>query len=351
MKLLYISSWHTTQEFDDLTLLTELGYDWFSTGYYVEPKEPLSYRGIQFRKALNKEIDLDLYYQFKKINTSLNYYNPPNLSRDFISKFDIIFCNYSSPYPEVIKNLIPCINKNTPILYRTYGHQTPQLENNLKEFKRTHNLYLIRNSPSEKCIENYAGEDLIFRGYVDENIYNQWTGFLPNILTFANDFNVRLPHENYECYRQYLSYIYNEFPCLLCGSGNERVTKKTGVTWEEQLAFFKSFRLYFSLNSPPANFPYSFIEALMTGIPVVSIGPKLGNVPGKNNFEVPNIITNETNGFYSDNIVELKHYMSSLLKDYNLSQEVGKKGRETALKFFSKKMALSTLDTFLKGIK
>ena len=42
LKVLYLSYMHPTLEYEDCLIFEELGFDWFSTGVYMLPRERLS---------------------------------------------------------------------------------------------------------------------------------------------------------------------------------------------------------------------------------------------------------------------------------------------------------------------
>lgn len=350
MKLLYISCSHTTQEFDDLTLFTELGIDWFSTGIYANPKAPLLYYGSLLRNSIEKEPNKVLLDQFNKINPNRGYHKYINLNKKFISNFDVIMCSYSTICINNLERVLAIVDNKIPIIFRTYGFQSSKFELYLKGAQEKFNLYLIRNSPQEQTIKDYAGHSSIIRGYVDETIYKDWSGEIPQVLTFANDFNARLRHCNYNCYRIYMKEIFPHIPAALQGYGNENVTKKKAISWDEQVALYKKYAVYFNLNSPPASLTYSFVEALMTGIPIVSIGPKLGSIDNVDTYEVPKILINGENGFYSDSVEWLRGYINMLLNDRELGKKIGAAGRKTALSLFSKQIIKEQWEIFFKSI-
>ena len=88
----------------------------------------------------------------------------------------------------------------------------------------------------------------------------------------------------------------------------------------------------------------------MTGIPVVSIGKVLGNLKGKDNYEIPSILVNGENGFYSDSASELVSNLSLLLTDKELSQKIGSDRRKTALALFSKQVVKEQWQNLFKSI-
>lgn len=353
MKLLYIGSWHTTQTWDDLTLFTELGIDWFDTGIYRDPQNPIYNSQYLIRGPIDKEVNKSLLMEFLSINQTDRYFSFPNLTLDFLNKFDLILYNYCSPFPQGIQTLVEFVKNRKPIIFRTYGHQPKYIEEALRVYKKNYKLYLVRNSPMEKNLPNYAGEDYIIRGYINENLYTNWRGEVNTVLTFSNDFNARLNHPNYEAYRIYLNLIRNKLPTELYGMNNSVTKNSRAVSWGEQIELFQTRSCYFNLNSPPASLTYSFAEALMTGIPVVSVGVKLGSTPNSTieTYEIPYIIENGKTGFYSDDPDELIEYIKLIMADKNLAKNISDNGRKKALDLFSKqKISTQWMDLF-KNIK
>lgn len=339
MKLLYIGSWHTTQTWDDLTLFTELGIDWFDTSIYRDPQNPLKHPQYLIRSPiLDKEVNQPLLQEFLSVTQPNSYFSFPNLTLDFIGKFDIILYNFCSPLPNGIQTLVEFVKDRKPIIFRTYGHQPRHIEESLRIYRKKYKLLLIRNSPMERNLINYAGEDEIIRGYIDENIYSGWVGNINSILTFSNDFIDRIKHKNYESYRLYLKYIKDFLPAELYGINNSNVKNSRAVSWKEQLELYRSRACYLNLSSPPASLTYSFAEALMTGMPTVSVGIKLGQPPDSTTttYEIPELITNEKNGFYSDSPEELIYYLKLLLENEKLRNKIGAESRKLALTNFSK---------------
>ena len=70
----------------------------------------------------------------------------------------------------------------------------------------------------------------------------------------------------------------------------------------------------------------------MTGIPVVAIGSSLARF----HLEVPFLIDNGVNGFTSNNLLDLREYISTLLEDHNLTKRISVEGRKKAIELFDK---------------
>jgi glycosyltransferase involved in cell wall biosynthesis len=128
-------------------------------------------------------------------------------------------------------------------------------------------------------------------------------------------------------------------PFMLYGGGNESLTFAGGMlSLDEQKKVLRTARAYFNANTHPASYTLSFIEAWMTGIPVVSVGPMLGNPRNaeytQETFEVPDLITDGVNGYCSDDPQRLRTVLQDLLNDEALARSIGAAGRGRAIELF-----------------
>ena len=77
----------------------------------------------------------------------------------------------------------------------------------------------------------------------------------------------------------------------------------------------------------------------MTGIPIVAIGGELGNAPFLDKqftYEIPFIMKNGVEGFWSDDFGALAEYVEQLMKDDKLAKRVSEAGRAKAIELFGK---------------
>lgn len=355
MKLLYVSSYHATLERDDLRLFTEMGVDWFSTGFYLEPRKP--WLGHIACDPIDKDANESLIQEFKSINPDYKYLGPIRLNKNIVDQFDAIYLSNCNPYPYFIRDnweLFKSVIDHKPIFYRTYAQHTAQHELEL-QFFRKHGLKLIRNATSERKIQHYAGEDAIIRGYVDENIYNGWTGEDRIVLTFNNDYARRIFASNTQAYERIRQHMHKE-RFELYGAGNESVSHSLGfLDWETQKRKYRQSRLYFGLGSKPASATYNIVEAMMTSSPVITWGKRMGNYWNHPfygpTYEMHEIIKNGVNGLASDNEAEMIKFISSMLNDYDLAKEIGKNARQTAFEIWSKEAARKAWTNFFKTLE
>lgn len=330
MKILYISSFHAVLEADELTVLTELGHSWFSTGHYLNPQHPLQQHSLRGPKP-DIEPDLNLISEFNILNPNYKIHGPVYVNKVFADKFDIVIVEHCNPYPYFLRDNWEAI-KHKPVIWRTYGQQQDWVETMTLPYKKA-GVKMVRVSKNESRIPNYCGADAIIVGYVDETRYSGWTGAGNFVLTFNNMFANRSYHSNTQAYLRLRS-RFNNFK--LYGLYNENVPINLGVLSQtEQEQAYKDCGVYFALGSKPAPLTYNFQEALMAGCPLVTWGPRLGN-GSPPMYEIPDIIENGVDGFYSDIEDELFLFIDMLLNNKALATQVSAKAREKAVKLYSK---------------
>ena len=318
MKLLYLSC-HAILEYDECRIFNELGIDWFSLGSYVNPTKPVD----PIRPPLPKIQDRFL------LETA-----PPRdkMPFNFVNSFDTIVIMDGAPAVEWLSNNWDALRIKKTII-RMIGQSTVKHEEQLARF-RAEGLKVIRCSPLEINIPNNIGCDSVIRFAKDPEEFTNWNGADEQVITFAQNMINRGQHCNFEAFEE----ITKGFRRKLYGPNNENAGDLSGgfLTYEQMKQKMRDSRVYFYTGTQPASYTLNFIEALMTGIPIVAIGPKWGNslnIAGEM-YEIPQIIRSGINGFWSDSVEDLKKYIDVLLKDHNLARRIGEMGRKTAIELF-----------------
>jgi len=327
MKILYIGSGHPVLEFDDLTLFTELGYDWLSMSHYFNPQIPTS----TMRPPIDKIIEPSLYSEILRSDFD------PLINT--LNNFDIIFISNSPAYLEQFWPIL----KNKKVIYRSHDNPTHKTENLLRSCQ-LEGLILVRMFDWENNLSFSTKSDYVISHYVDKDTYKGWAGNELAVLTFQNDFRTRLSHvdevgirvyDNYEVY----SSIIKDFPFKLVGYNNQVSYSSPPVDWTTQKEMYKSHRAYFSLGTKPSWYTYNLMEALMTGMPTINFGPNLGGSKHPHyggTYTLPDVIENGINGFYSDNSGELVDIAKELVSNEKLAKSISVEARKLAIKLFSK---------------
>jgi hypothetical protein len=318
MKILYLSV-HEVLEYDELKIFSELGYECYSHGAYSRP-----HIGSRLRPPI-PEMKFDPHFA-----DMVDRYPKDNLHPEMIEDKDIIIIMHD---PLIIINNWEKI-KHKRVIWRSIGQSDPTVEKMLSPY-REQGMEIVRYSPREKLIPDYIGEDAMIRFYKDPEEYGGWEGSKGQIMTISQSMKKYWIGSNYNLF--HLACL--GFPVKLFGPGNEDAAESGGMlTYEQIKQELRQNRAFFYTGTRITSYTLGFIEAFMTGIPIVSISEMQGNHPllKQRTFEVHEIIENEKEGFVSDNLLELRHYLNELLNNYDLAKEISKNARAKAIRLFGK---------------
>ena len=328
MKVLYLSC-HAILEYDEFSLLREIGVDVFSVGAYLTPNTT---NGKRLRPPINDATaDADDLAAFRNLVRPGDD-NRKCLTRDFLNRFDAVIVMHKPDWVEACFQA----NSSTPIIWRTIGQSRPSTELRMSAF-RQRGLKIIRYSPLEQRLQHYCGQDALIRFGKSLNHFEKWTGNTLRAVTFSNRMRGRSRHCSYATFRA----IVDPFKCDLYGADNDDVSDigKGAVPYAEQLQILSQYRVFVYTGTYPASYTLAFMEAWLSGIPIVAIGRKLWEIGDGRGalYEVPDLITHNVDGFVSDDISILQSAIRRLLENDNLARDISGKGRETAKRLFDAK--------------
>jgi hypothetical protein len=236
------------------------------------------------------------------------------------------------------------------VIWRTIGQSVSTIEMQLADY-RYDGMKIVRYSPKEKNIQMNLGEDAMIRFYKDPEEFKDWNGNIERVITLGQAIQKRGAFCNYPIFEE----ATRTYPRIVFGADNDDL----GAMWGGQLSYddlkreLRDNRVFFYTGTQPASYTLGFIEAMMTGIPIVSVGNDVGNSLFKqemNTFEVPDILDNGTFGFVSDNIDVLREKVGQLLTDENLRKRISAAARERAIALFGKETIKKQWDDFLNSL-
>lgn len=335
-KILYLSC-HSILEYDELKLFHELGLDVFSHGAYLRFDQP-----SELRPAICDENNTDEKLLLQAVNTTKE-----NLSQEFIDNFNVVIVMHT---PKWITDNWSKL-KDKIVIWRTIGQSTSDVENQLAPYRKQ-GLKIIRYSENERTLPNYIGEDTVIRFYKDPNELKDWNGDTEQIINVTQSMPLRGVCCNYDMFLK----ATEGFPRKLFGPHNEAAGIINGgaLTYEQLKQELRNNRAYFYTGTHPASYTLNYIEAFISGIPCVCIGPSHGNMPSRsdcaNLYEIPNIINNRNSGFYSDNIQGLRDFIQVLMNDKKYAEKISQNGRKRAIELFGKVKIKQQWKTFLEGL-
>lgn len=322
MKILYLSC-HSILEYDELSLFHELGHDFFSIGGYINPRNP--------HDPKRPPIDHDYHEHLASVAM---VHNQNNLHREQVEWADVVIVSH---IPEWVQNnwqLFKELKKR--VIWRSIGQSVAGIEARLKSY-RDDGLEIVRYSPFESRIPGYIGADAVIRFYKDPEEFKDWQGDSNEVITFAQGMRSRGEFCNYEFFKSSIEGIAD---ARIYGPNNDDVGDLGGgmLKYDQLKEKLRHAGVYVYTGTWPASYTLNFIEAWMTGIPVVAIGPRLGNSPifGQDTYEVSELIKNGLHGFVSDDPEQAQIFIKKLLEDKNLAAETGRQGRLKAIEIFGK---------------
>jgi glycosyltransferase involved in cell wall biosynthesis len=328
LRILYLSC-HSILEYDEVRLLNELGHYVFSPGAYINPKNP----GDKSLRPglLNVDYDVEDVLAFHALGR-LAGDSREQLTKEFVDRFDIVIVMHIPQWITINWKAM----KHKPVVWRTIGQSIAAQEFELRPYRKQ-GLNIIRYSPLERTIPGYIGEDALIRFYKDPEEFKNWSGEKKRVVTFAQSMQLR----NQACNFSFFEEVTRPYNRGLYGPGNEESGSFAHAEQEFDVLknIMRNSRVYFYTGTHPASYTLNFIEAWMTGIPIVAIGPKRGNAsyfPGHNLYEVPSLIKNSITGFVSDDRAVLQKTIQKLLDNDELATSVSAAGREQAIRTFGK---------------
>ena len=353
MKILYLSS-HSVLEWDELCLLTELeervypgfGIEVFSLGAFSNPTQSGDYKRSVIPKGRFYPHLYDIAMQCDK----------DNIHPELLQWADVCVMMHNSALPNqkeqqrwLVRNWQAFKDNHVRVLWRSIGQSTPSIEEELGRYRAV-GLKIIRYSPIEEKLPKYAGVDAMIRFAKDADEFCNWTGEQQRVVHIAQSLKKRGQHLGFPIVEKVLA----GFNAKVYGTDNEDLGSLFGgpPSYEELKGILRESRVFFYFGTVPAPYTLSFIEALMTGIPVVAVGKALRSMSPYDweNYEVPDILSNGVNGYVSDNVQELRNYIQMLLEDGELARRIGEAGRKTAIELFGKQQRMQEWSDMLRRL-
>ena len=327
MNILLLAS-HSVAEYDDLRMLSDLGYDVFAPGGYSDPAHPAT----DMRPALpnvkaHPELDALCVAQREKHAGEPDDYAidwaKADLHSDLVDWADTIIVHH---FPErwiggQWRNI-----RRKRVIWRTCGQSNPGLERYMAPLVKL-GLQVVRYSPRERIafekLGAFAGEDTLIRfGKYPADWYG-WTGSAPFVGNVTQDMIGRGAHCGIDFWREATEGL----PVRPAGRGSEELGGVGLLPYEDMREYLRNVGVYLYTGTQPASYTLGLIEAMMTGTPVVSIGPERMWLPTL--FEGGDIV-----GTSFDDPAEARTEMATILADRDLAAALSAVQRERAIVLF-----------------
>ena len=254
---------HSIEEHDQLKLLAELGYDVFSIGGYINPGKPHDPKRpplpeVPYHPELQKVVD--------DLNTPDNLtVAKKHLPDELIDWADTIIVHHFEH-----TWLVPQWDriKHKRVIWRTVGQSVMGNEQMMAPLRKE-GLQIVRYSPKERNIPEYAGEDALIRFYKDPAEWFGWTGEISQVINVTQSLRQRDPYTNWTFWEA----VTRDLPRQALGPESQAIGGPGEISYSVMKRYLRESRVYLYCGTQPASYTLGLIEAMMTGIPVVSIGP------------------------------------------------------------------------------
>lgn len=279
--ILYVSC-HSVLEYDEIKILKELGHQVFSCGAYITPQNPQEKLRDPVKLIQNKDW-INIYNQTKCRNLGNGFWF---FSKEFLDIFDTVIFMHS--YQGLINSMKMFSGKK--VFWRTIGQSNTAIEKSIAKIKN--DIKIIRYSERESLIPGYCGQDYLIRFYKDKNDFQKWEKQVDKICVFYNAFHARSKHFNLFNYEKYIS----KLPHEIFGRNNVEKNFMGEKTYDEQRKILSSYASNYVINTNPASYTLSFIEAMAAGCPMII------DRPSENNLDERMDLLNGDQIFYNTDI-------------------------------------------------
>ncbi len=264
---------HSIESYDMLRLYQRLGVDAFDIGGYIDPLHP--------HDDKRPPIDVPFHPDLKAAVDGIGAHDNLGAAQSFLPDAlldwaDVIVYHHRlerlfGQWGRISRWLREGSHRR--VIWRSIGQSVTNNERDAAPFMRD-GLERVLYSPKERNIPGYSGgESPVIRFYKDPDEWTGWTGEEPVVVNVAQ--HDATPHARDE----WLNWGFWEqatvgIPRVFAGPHTEKVGGLGALSLDEMQALLRRSRVYLYTGTQPASYTLGLIEAMMTGIPVVSIGPE-----------------------------------------------------------------------------
>jgi len=325
MKVLLLAS-HGIAEYDDVRMFTHLGIDVFCPGGYADPAHP----GETLRPGIPEAPNhpelamLCIEQRERHAGESADWaidWAKADLHPDLIDWADAIIVHH---FPERwIGGQWDRIREKR-VIWRTCGQSDPWLEQTMKPLHRD-GLQIVRYSPKEKesFVYSFAGEDDMIRFGKFASDYGPWTGDDLVVGNVTQHMLQRAEATGYDFWRHATAGL----PTKAAGPGSDLIGGIGALDYPDMLEYLRHLRAYLYTGTQPASYTLGLIEAMLSGVPVVSIPKSYMRMPGL--FEGDELATDS-----SLSAAEARAILALYLRDEHAAQNASHLTQDRAVRLF-----------------
>lgn len=272
MNILLLTA-HSIAAYDDVRMLTDLGYDVFNLDGYIDPAHP----HVDMRPALP---DAPRHPELMAVVDALGSQDNLTAAKERIPDALLEWADVAIVHHYLDRWMLPNLARmkehGVRPIWRTCGQSDFWLEDAMRPHREAGDLTIVRYSPAERrffsSVGHWAGADVVIRfgKYLDD--YPAWTGDAsePFIANVTQDMAGRGEH----CGLTFWTRATAGLNARPAGPGSLALPGGVGFMPNDlMLEYLRQASAYLYVGTVPASYTLGLMEALLVGVPVVSIGP------------------------------------------------------------------------------
>ena len=317
-----LSTYHSIAEHDDLSLLHEQGYEVLSLGAYLDPRNP----GDDKRPALDIDpVDAAIVERCRDTHAAKQ--DLPGEVLEWLGKDGVIIWHH---FPEMVFQQWAKLKAwGGRVIWRSCGQTSDQLESAARYF-RGQGLERVAYSPNEAAAPSYAGHDALIRFHADPAVWNGWTGDDAVVTNITQN----LMQRGGATHGEFWTAATEGLATRPAGSGSEVIGGLGVVSFDAMRDLLRRSRAYLYTGTQAAPYTLGFIEAAMTGIPIISIGPRAW---GTWFTHSPDLFEAHRLAWCSSDDPDVaRGFLQALLDDHETAAETSRWQRDLALDLFDR---------------
>jgi glycosyltransferase involved in cell wall biosynthesis len=287
MNLLLLTA-HAVAEYDDVRMFADLGYNIFSIGSYTRPYKTAD----PIRPPLPQA---PYFPDLADMVEGDQMAHKEHLPDGLIDWADVIIVHHYPQHtaPNSTEERGWIVGqweriKHKRVIWRTCGQSDPRLEARMAPYARD-GLEIVRYSPREReffeSVGSFAGQSALIRFGKYPEDYGPWVGDDARVINISQGLGTRgeFTHPDF-----WLAAT-EGLPACAMGPESEVLGGPGALEYHDMIEALARARAYLYTGTQPASYTLGLMEAMLSGVPVVSIPASTMWMPGL--FEGQDLVT------------------------------------------------------------
>ena len=329
MNILLVTA-HSIAAYDDVRMLTDLGYDVFNLDGYIDPAKP----HVDMRPAL---LQAPRHPELMAVVDGLGTADNLTAAKERLPDELVDWCDVVIVHHYLDRWLMPNYGRlmaaGKRLIWRTCGQSDFRLEDAMRWY-RENGVEVVRYSPAEQRFfepaGHWAGQDALIRFGKYPEDYPRWTGAPSNVGPFVANVTQDMVGRGEACGLTFWCRATAGLNAAPAGPGSEKLPGGVGaLPYALMLDYLSRASAYLYTGTTPASYTLGLIEAMLVGVPVVSIGAGAWAGPDAL-FEGADLAP-----LSFDDPTHARTILNELLHDLGSAMTASENGRSLALELFS----------------